>query len=270
MPIQNKILVTGYKGYIGRNLIKYFKSKKIKFRKINLTNLSNRNLKNYSHLIHLKFFIQNKKKYTNKNIKDLKKVLIYCKKNNLNLIFPSTSSFKYVNKKRINNSINPYNYYALAKKKCEDIIQQFNKKEKLNYNILRIFNVYGGDINNKYYISKLISLFNESKKFSKIEIKYCKNIRDFINIEDLFTLITKVIKKKINGTFEVGSGKSISIRSLAKKINKISQKKINLIFSKPQKSRLNSFSKSHIKKTVKYFNWKPKININSGLRKLIS
>ena len=270
MPIRNKILVTGYKGYIGRNLIKYFKSKKIKFKQINLSNLSNRNVKNYSHLIHLKFFINNKKKNINKNIKDLKKILIYCKKNNLNLIFPSTSSFKYIKKKRINNSINPYNYYALAKKNCEDLILQFNKDKNLNYNILRIFNVYGGDINNKYYISKLIRLFKQAKKFSKIEIKYFKNTRDFINIEDLFSLITKVIKKKINGTFEVGSGKSISIKSLAKKINKISQKKINLIFSKPQISRFNSFSKSHIKKTIKHFNWKPNININRGLRKLIT
>lgn len=264
-----KVLITGHKGYIGRNLLKYLKLKKIKFKKTNTADLQKKNYAKYKFLIHLSFFIKDKKKNVVKNVNELKNIVNFCIKNKIYLIFPSTSSFKFINKKRVGNSIYPFNYYTLSKKKCEEIIVEAHNKYKLNYTILRIFNVYGGDLENKYYISKIIKQFKKSKKFSKIRIKYKNNMRDYVHMNDLFFLILKVMNKQINGTFEVGSGKSISIDYLARKINKICKKENLLIFPKPYKSKLNYFSKSNIIKTKKVFNWEPIVKIDNSIKTLL-
>lgn len=269
MLFKKKILVTGYNGYIGRNLIKFLKKKKIKYKLIDISKILNEDFKDYTHLIHLKFFIMDEKKYIYKNLSELKKVLKLCKINDLKLIFPSTSSFKFQKNKRVNNNIYVHNYYTLSKKKCESEILKFCNDFKMDYVILRIFNVYGGDIKNKYYISKLTSEFIKAKKFQKIYVPYSENMRDYIHINDLFSLLLKILNKNINGIFEAGSGKSVTIKKLVKNLNELLNKKNKIIYSSPKKSNKNFFSKSKINRTVKTFNWKPKIFLNKGLVKLI-
>ena len=162
-----------------------------------------------------------------------------------------------------------FNRYTREKYECEKAILLSSKKKNLKYTILRIFNVYGGDLNNRYYISNIIKEFNRSKIFSKVYFKLYKNVRDFIHIDDLSNLILKVIKQNENDIFEVGSGKSISIQNLIKKINKISKKKNQLNFIEPKQSSKNFYSKSFIHKTKKTFNWMPKVSLEKGIKKLL-
>ena len=81
MKLKNKILITGHDGYIGNFLINFLKQKKIKYKKIDLDKINNYNFKNYSHFIHLQFYIQNKKNNINKNIKNINKVIKICEDN---------------------------------------------------------------------------------------------------------------------------------------------------------------------------------------------
>ena len=133
------------------------------------------------------------------------------------------------------------------------------------FTILRIFNVYGGTINNKYYISQII------KKFKRIEVKvkFKDNIRDYIHILDLINLIKKCVLYNKNGTFEVGSGKSVSIDNLTQILKKLSNKNHKIIYLEPKKSKKNYYSKANINKTIKAFKWKPKIKLEKGLKDLI-
>jgi|TARA_B110000114_G_C15059133_1_gene384594 nucleoside-diphosphate-sugar epimerase len=267
MKLKNKILITGHEGYIGNFLINFLKQKKIKYKKINLDKINNYNFKNYSHFIHLQFYIQNKKSNIKKNINNINKVIKICENNNLFLIFPSTASFKFKNKKRVKNNLNVINNYTFAKDYCEKKILLSNKINNLKFTIFRIFNVYGSSVNNRYYISTIIKEFINIS--DKIKIKYYKNIRDYIHIKDLSDLIYKSISKKSTGIFEVASGKSISIKNLATKIRNNYFPKKDLIFINPAKSKVNDYSKSNIKSTLKVFNWRPKISIENGLKKLI-
>ena len=178
------------------------------------------------------------------------------------LIFPSTACFKYSGKERISNSINVINYYTYAKKECEKKISQSG----LRYCVLRIFNVYGGDTKNKYYISFII---NQFFKKNTLNIKFKNNYRDYIHINDLCNLIYKVITKNKTGVYEAGSGQSISIQKLVILIKDIYFKSKNINFIKPYKSLKNSYSSSKIKRTEQIFNWKPKICLKKGLKNLI-
>lgn len=262
---KKKVLVTGYKGYLGSFIKKKLK-KFFVFKNLNLNEIPSRNiLKNYTCILHFEFLIKNSKKNLIKNIKNMKTVLNLCKENNLHLIFPSTASFYFKNQKKISDEIKVINEYTLAKKKCEDMILKARDHYNLMFTVLRIFNVYGGTINNKYYISKIIKKF----KKKEVKIKFKDNVRDYVHILDLINLIKKCILNVKNGIFEVGSGNSVSIEQLAKIIEKLSNKDHKIRYMEPKKTRNNFYSKADIAKTFKTFNWKPKIQLKEGLKDLV-
>ena len=267
MSSKIKLLITGYNGYIGKCFIKFLKKKKIKFEKLDLK--KNKRYNDFTHLLHLQFNIEEKRINLKKNISDMDKIIKICQFHKLFLIFPSTASFNFEGKIKKNNNIKIINYYTKAKNECEKMILYENKKKNLSFTILRIFNVYGDNFDNKYYISEIIRTFKKAKKFEKIKIRFSENVRDYINISDLNSLFLNVIKKKENGIFEVGSGKSTTLKNLANKINKIFDKKNYLEFIRPKKSKKNFYSKSNIKNTRKVFSWSPNVQLIKGLKKLI-
>ena len=109
------LLISGYNGYIGKELTKFLKKKKINFSKFNFKK-KNLNFCKYSHFIHLDFKIKENKKNYEINLENTKKIINICTKNKIFLIFPSTAAFKYSNKKRISNELFVFNNYILAKK----------------------------------------------------------------------------------------------------------------------------------------------------------
>ena len=76
--------------------------------------------------------------------------------------------------------------------------------------------------------------------------------------------------KKIN-IFNLGSGKSISIGFIVKKLINISNKKLKLVFLPYIKSKEDIGDKKpqskYKKKIKKILNWRPQIDINQGLKK---
>jgi len=174
-------------------------------------------------------------------------------KNKIKIVFISSCS---VNLK-LNN-------YSSSKKQCEQYLIELKKNKKINLVILRLFNVYSSNTKTRGVIP---DLYKKIKKYKRIKIDNYLNQRDFIHSEDVFNLIQKTLKNKSEGTFDVGSGKSISIINLAKKIKKILNKNI-FIIKGIKKTKKNNFSRANILKTKKVFSWKNKIDLNEGLEKI--
>ncbi len=262
--MQNYLIVSGHNGFIGSNFCKVLRKKKIKFLKYN-NKKKYKNLSKISHFFHFDFEIKIRENSTRKNKKKILKILNLCSKNQIKLIFPSTSSYKYNSKKkRISEKIFPFNKYAQSKIQCENAIINHFKKSNFNFLILRIFNVYGSKINNRGVIPSLIKRFKGNKI---VNLKHSENVRDFIHLDDLLSLLLKSINVNQSGIYDVGSGSAISIKNLALKILKIFCFKSKIKFIKPLKST-NYFSKSNIKKTTKLFNWEPKVELVKGLKQI--
>lgn len=263
--MQKHLLISGHKGYIGSFFCKILRNRKVKFTKLNFKK-NPKNLSKFTHLFHFDFKIKNNNNSFNINKIRIKKVLEICFKNKIKLIFPSTSTYKYDKlNKRISKKIFPINEYAKSKIYCENEILEYAKKKKLNFFIFRIFNVYGGDTNNRWVVASLIKRLKASKI---ITLKYSENIRDFIHIEDLCKLFCKCLSVKRSGVFEVGSGNTISIKKLALEIRKSLNIKSKIVCSKPYKSKLNYFSKSFANLTRKNFAWRPVIRLKQGLKNI--
>ncbi len=250
---KKNVLVTGSEGFIGNTLCKYFKKKKIKFRKIKIKEI-NKKHKEITHLLHLQFFISKdgKKNFQQKNVAVIKKILKKCVKENIKLIFFSSSGVNLGN-----------NDYTNSKKKCENEIIKFNKKYGLKFIILRIFNVYSFNLKSRGVIPDLIKRINKN---NKITLKFPDNTRDFIYISDVLKFVTKSLNLNQSTYLQVGTGKATKIYSLAKKIKSLFSSNCKIIRSKQKKSKSNSFSKADLNLNENFFSWRPLIDLDRGIK----
>ncbi len=157
---------------------------------------------------------------------------------------------------------NDRNYYASIKKINENLFK--NKTQKLNIDLIiaRLHNIYGG--NDKFSI--IYKLINSFKLNSKIEIyKKGKSIRDFIHVEDVVEIYKQILNKKINGTFDVGTGNGYSIENLLKLLGK---KNLNFIMIKENKNIQPDISIAD-KKLLNLLDIKPKYNIVNYFEKTL-
>ena len=259
------ICITGYNSFIGKHFYKKYKNKfKILTYKKNINNLNEikkfiRNKKithlvNFAGLSRIKCE-QDRIDCVNTNFKSIKKIINLL--NNFNdkphFIFISTSHVYNFSRKKLKETskTDPKNIYSKLKLRSENYI----KKHYKNYTILRLFNIYGPNQSKNYFIK---DMREKIKKGSVIKID--KSIRDFIHVSEVSRVIKFIIKKKINGTVNVGSGKGYSLIKIVKYLSKKLKKKPILI-TKSKKTKLVadlSLLKSYglkAKKNGKYINF---------------
>ena len=257
-----KIILTGSTGFVGKNLAKYFKIKNINLIKLKTKDILKKkiNHKKISHILHLGFDMRKKNTNITTQLKILEKLSKYSKENNSKIIFLSSSCFGKYNERKLHLNSN----YQKAKKKCEDYLIE-NKERGLKSVILRVFNLYGPGQKNGYIVSDAISRIFKNKT-KKLELYNYKNTRDFIYIDDLVKAIYNcTIYNVSNKIFEIGNGKSYSIKYIYDKIKFLLNKNIHYSYKKPYVSKLSS-TKALIKINKKLFKWEPKTNILNGLK----
>ncbi len=303
------ILVTGGAGYIGSHivelLIKTRKKvyivdnlstgyKKLIHKKANFFLCDIKNLKklnkifkknNISSVIHLAASLsvgeseKKPKKYYLNNVLGTKNVVKCCKENNVkNFIFSSTCAV-YKDKMKLvkeNTKINPKSTYGKTKMLGENYLKKNLKKEKINFAILRYFNVAGASNTGKIgQISKGDQLFKNlslasTKILPKVNI-YGNNyktkdgtcVRDYIHVSDIASIHLKVLNKinreKKSTTLNCGYGKGVSVYEAINEFQKQTGKKFKLNIRGRRKGDMEEII-ADISKIKKFINWRPKKN----------
>ena len=161
----------------------------------------------------------------------------------------------------------PLGIYAALKFAGEKLVLGYNQVFKLPYNIIRPSALYG----ERCVSRRVVQVFIENALSGKELVinDDGKEKLDFTNIEDLTNCMTEIIKrpKSQNQLFNITYGNSRTILELVNIIKKNiknikirSQKRDKLI---PYRGTLSN------KKAKRMLNFKPKIDLETGVRKLI-
>ena len=164
--------------------------------------------------------------------------------------------------------------YAIAKIAGIEMCEAYNKQHNSNFLSVLPSNLYGANDNfseeTGHVIPALISKIHKAKNQSlkSIEIWGTGNPqREFLHIDDFAEALIFLLKNKINHTvLNIGSGHEISIKDLSIMIAKIIDYEGRIIFNpKFPDGVMRKFLDSS-----KFLDmgWRPKINLDSGIRKL--
>tara|TARA_B100000579_G_scaffold434799_1_gene456525 strand:- start:780 stop:1598 length:819 start_codon:yes stop_codon:yes gene_type:complete len=262
--------LTGYKGNIGKNLIK---NKSIKFsyfkgdiRKLkDLTKWINKS--NFNYLVHLAAIVPIKE--VNKNKKKALKVntigtenlvkAILQNENQIKWFFFASTSHVYASSKiklRENSKIKPISYYGTTKYLAE---KKLNKLRKKNIKICigRIFSTANSNQRRNYLVP---DLKYKIKKFDFLNLENLNHYRDFISIKDISKIISFFLRKQFSGVVNICSGKKVKLSKIA---NIIATKYKKKIFIKQNKKSTCLVGNNQLLKKI----YQKKINIS--LKKII-
>jgi len=167
----------------------------------------------------------------------------------------------------------PTTIYAGSKAASELYVRGFEKTEGLKMVIVRPFNSYGEYMRSDTYAAALPNFFNRISKFkSPIIHGTGKQTRDFSYVDDTCQgiMLADQTKNAIGDTFNIGQGKEVTIKDIAKimikQFKELTGKDFSrdLIYRKERKGdvRRHKASISHAKKILHY---KPRISLEDGI-----
>jgi len=159
-------------------------------------------------------------------------------------------------------------FYSTSKLSSEMIIEQYSKKYKIEFNVLRFGSLYGHRSN---YFNSLGKYITQAKKNNRI-IRYSdgNEKRNYINVLDAASLCVKILNKKYkNMYFNLLGNKKIKVKKALEIIAKeMGIKKViykNLLFDYHYK--INPYT--YRLRKGKLLKPKKEINIKQGIKEII-
>lgn len=165
--------------------------------------------------------------------------------------------------------LEPYNYYAATKTAFEQILKYY-AKDNLRALTLKLFFPYGEKDNEKL-IPLLVKSFINKQSFhltkgeQRLGFTYVKDIVDaYISA---LAFITSGNYKKYE-IFNIGSANTHSPREIVEELEKISKKKIDILFDAPYSKNEIMYMACDPEKAKKILGWQPQTDLLKGLKKV--
>ena len=266
------------------NLKKIKKNKNYKYYKVDINNkekvfqvLKKHNpagIFNLAAETHVDRSIDYPKSFINSNIlgvfnllESLRKYLKKSKKK-IKLVHISTDEVygHIIKSKRTNEkfSYDPSSPYSASKASADHLVKSFIRTYKIPAVISNCCNNYGPNQFPEKLIPKLI--YNIINNKALPIYGRGKNSREWIHVNDHCEALLKIFNKgKIGESYNVGTNQNITNIEIAKKLLKMykSKSKIKYVKDRPGHDFRYALDSKKIRKKLK---WKPKINLNEGLK----
>lgn len=287
-----KILIVGGTGFLGFNLSKFFIKKNFEvfslsknipknFRRLNKVNYLHGDISKYHSIKFLKkygfeYIVNsggyvdhlNKRKTFNTHSNGCKNLLKIFTNKNIKSFLHIGSSAEYgrlPSPHKESKKFQATDIYGRAK--CAATKQII--KSKIPYIIIRPYQVYGPYQDNNRFLPFVINSCLNDESF---QCTSGTQLRDFLYIDDFVKAVYLLIRNKkcIGEIFNLGYGKSTKLKLLIKKINSHVKKGSPQYGSIKMRSTEQNNIFPSIKKIKRFINWRPKVDINVGLKQTIN
>lgn len=293
--MNNKILITGSTGFVGKNLVPKLINEGYEI--LEITREISKSIDLFSTttakihvndinfkdkiiafkpeiVIHLASYLTSSdnltdiEKLVNTNILFLSKVLDAVSNIELKL-FVNTGTFAEYFKG--DDELLPAYFYAATKTASRSIVDYYANSYNFKQTIIVPYTIYGGNDSQK----KIIDIIYESTLNDKpLDLSPGEQVLDFIHIDDVvdfYTTVVNNLNKLPNKTiFKLGTGVGNNLKQVASRIEKITNKQANINWgAKDYRNSDVMYAVANIETLQKYFNWIPKISLEKGLKKYI-
>jgi nucleoside-diphosphate-sugar epimerase len=164
--------------------------------------------------------------------------------------------------------INPDGGYGWAKLMGEI---QLHWMSHIDEGIARIFNVYGENLDLSKAVPVIPSLFLKANRYPQEEFTVWgdgQQSRDLLYVSDCVDALLRLEKKASSPplTANIGSGKQVSVGTIAEKVVELSGKDIKIIYD-PTKPVGPLSRTADITRARALLDWEPRVNLNEGLKR---
>ena len=156
------------------------------------------------------------------NVAATANVLDFARKMNVpHVIFSSTSAIYENNDTDVfteDLEVSPRLYYSLSKKMCEDLIESYREHYGSKVTILRFFNVFGPDGDQTRPNPPLLNFVYRELTKGKAPVLSGdgEQVRDFICIDDVVSMLDLCLEKQPNDVFNVCTGVAVSVNQISR------------------------------------------------------
>lgn len=223
-----KILVTGYQGFIGQNMLEALD----KEHEVTAFEWNNQSLPSFEGLdwcIHLGAISSttetNVDKVMEQNYDFSRWVVNECQTHNVNLQYASSASvYGLISSFTEESPANPQSPYAWSKYLFDRYVLKMIEAGKITVRVqgFRYFNVYGPHEDHKDQPSPHHRFNKQAKETGVIELFEGSNefCRDFVPVETVIDVHKKFFDVNESGIWNLGTGRTTSFEDIAKKIAK--------------------------------------------------
>ena len=161
----------------------------------------------------------------------------------------------------------PISPYGIAKLSIEKYLYYYQRQYKLSCAILRLANIYGPRQNFQGEAGVVAIFCNQLKNKKPLTINGGQQTRDFVYVGDVVSACLEVSAKKIQGIYNIGTGKETTVNRLAGLIQKISQIKTPIKHKSYIKGEQMRSCLSY-RKITRQLAWQPEYDLVTGLKKI--
>lgn len=161
----------------------------------------------------------------------------------------------------------PHSTYAVSKLAADRAVFTLHKEHDFPAVIIRPFNSFGPKITQPYIIPEIVTQLIHNN--SILKLGNVESERDFTFVSDTARGMIKALfsDEAIGETINLGSGRSLKIKKIAKIMSSIMGKKIKI---KQDKKRLRPFDVNRLicdnRKAKRLLDWSPIVSIEEGLK----
>ena len=276
-----RVLITGDKGFIGKNLTKRLKNEKaikIACEDNESIDILNKDLFSFVKDVDTIIHLAAKTSITNAidepyntyqvNILGTLNLLDFARLHNIKNII-NISTYVYgkpmylpVDEKHV---INPHTPYNKSKIISENLCEYYSQDYGLNIVTLRPFYIYGPFSNSLTFLPSIIAQIKEK---GTVILSHENTKRDFLFVDDFTNLLIKILTNFPIGynVYNVGHGESHSLEEVVHIIEEIMDLKIPIMYNEQLRPNDVTNMIADIRKVSEFFDWTPQINIKDGLK----
>lgn len=164
---------------------------------------------------------------------------------------------------------NPVNLYAATKQAFESLIKYYIEAENISAITLKLFDTYG-ESDTRHKLINLLHKFADENK--ELNMSPGEQVLDLVHVEDVVSAYLKAYDYLIDNEsikfedFAVATGRKVKLKELIKVFEKVSSKKINVIWGG------RDYRKREVMNPLDGYtvlpNWEPRISLEEGLKRL--